>query len=115
MDSYELRQMSLNNAKLALNQTKGNGMSNRLERIEPFALSPSQRSLLRKMRWWFETQGMRKFQVKLHWGQKDTLSYTGISWSHYIDAYVDRDGYGEVAKWVLNELRELWIEEVKGK
>lgn len=115
MDSYELRQMSITNAKLALNQAKSNLMMNRLERIEPFALSPSQRSLLRKMKRWFETQGMRKFQVKLHWGQKDTLSYTGISWSHYIEAYVDRDGYGEVAKWVLNELRELWIEEVKGK
>lgn len=43
MDSYELRRMSIENAKLALNQAKGSVMNLAKEEVEPFATSPSQR------------------------------------------------------------------------
>lgn len=114
MDSDELRQMSITNAKLALNQAKWNASlamnQPKLERIEPFPITTSQRELLRKMRLWFERAGMRKFKVIL----VNELEYTGISWSHYISNYVDREGYGEVAREVLNKLRLIYIQESRG-
>lgn len=110
MDSDELRQMSIENAKLALSQSSNT--NNRFGyKINPYDLDIKRRALLRKMTWWYrEMEGDTLFEIDLGWGQKGKLSYSGRSWADYLQSHIGRGDYGEVSREVLNELRSIWME-----
>lgn len=110
MDSDELRQMSIENAKLALSQSSTT--NNRFGyKINPYDLDIKRRALLRKMTWWYgEVEGDTIFEIHLGWGQKNTLSYSGRSWADWIQSHVGMGDYGEVSREVLNELRGIYLQ-----
>lgn len=114
MDSYELRQMSIENAKLALSQAKlalfqSSNTNKRFGyKINPYPLDIKRRALLRKMVWWYgEVKGDTIFQI--HLGEKD-ISYSGRSWADWIQSHVGMGDYSEVSREVLNELRSIWLQ-----
>jgi hypothetical protein len=85
-------------------------------KVNPYQFTSKQNKLLERMeRWYREIEGGTIFEIHLDLGQKDILSYNGVTWGDYIKGYIGRKRYGEVAKVVLNELRSIYIQYINYK
>jgi hypothetical protein len=84
--------------------------------VNPYQFTSKQDKLLERMeRWYREIEGNTIFEIHLDFGQKDILSYNGVTWGDYIKGYIGRKRYGAVAKVVLNELRSIYIQYINYK
>jgi len=103
MDSAELRQMSITNAKLAMNQVKD-------FKIEPdiHFLSPTQHQCLEKMMIFFKRNYREKFPIR---NDENGYSVDISGWNigEWLEGVLEKGNYNDSQKDILNNIRKCWL------
>jgi len=102
MDSAELRQMSITNAKLALNQW--NGVNNQPIKF----LSPTQHQCLEKMMIFFKRNYREKFPIR---NDENGYSVDISGWNigEWLEGVLEKGNYNDSQKDILNNIRKCWL------
>jgi hypothetical protein len=103
MDSAELRQMSITNAKLALNQW--NGVNNQPIKF----LSHTQQHCIGTMMSFFKRNHQEKFPIR---NDENGYSVDISGWNIYqwLDGVLLKGSYMDSEKDILNNVRSCWLE-----
>jgi hypothetical protein len=128
MDSYELRQMSIDNANLALNQMNGMNQSNR--RFMQGLITPSDfgwnqltkehKEGIKTMMAFFKSHKWEGWMFKVcigkfSNGEDEWMSMSGSKIFHHLERYFNEGMYGEGGKGILNGIRKCYIERMEYK
>lgn len=125
MDSLELRQMSIENAKLALEQAKYNveveglvGIGQLINQKVEWRLTDEQKEGINKMLEFFQSDKWYAYDFEVCVGKFDTVEdewrmMSGSRISNFLGLYLNEGGYKSGGRSILNGIRECYIEKNK--
>lgn len=116
MDSIELRQMSIDNAKLALDQAKFNAKWNGFDiKTNRYTLTLEQREGIKKMMVFFCSEKSEGWMFKVNIGlfpngRVQWIGMKGIDVFRHLEGVFNGGTYGNDGQEILNGIRKVYIE-----
>lgn len=108
MDSNELRQMSITNAKLAMNQ--GNNYKIEPDVPEVHILSRTQQHCIRTMMSFFKRKGDEYFRLASSPTTMDTIFISGENIKEWLSSVLWEGKYYHSQSHLLNSVRSCWLD-----